>query len=245
MMPVGSVQSIAFVEIHDIRHIRKEISWSMHVAGTDFDIDLVLSCHSGSEPGARGNDKGIYNRIPFVGVHTLICEIHIDPALTISSGVLGGGRGRCGRFTGRSIGNNFHCHRTRRFGNGWNCRWKGRLFCWDLRWCGSRFISRSRSYIQWRLDCGAPGAEEPLSAFEAENALTSIGAAPGLAISAGAHRISCVGAALKPLTMEAIAGRVNANKANNPTTKQPAPINKAGNNQFLPWGLSAGIATAV
>ncbi len=98
IVPVRSVQTIAFVEIHDIRNVREKITGTMHVPGTDLDIDLVLSRHSGRKPGTCGDDKGINNRVAFIGIHTLIREIHIDPALTVSTGILPGPRARVRRI---------------------------------------------------------------------------------------------------------------------------------------------------
>ena len=106
MVPVCAVQPVAFIEIHNIGDVRQEVARPRHISITELDVDFILSCDSGSQPRSSRNDEGIYHRLAFISIDTLMGQIHIDPprvlAITGYGWQLPGGSRRR-RFAGGSI----------------------------------------------------------------------------------------------------------------------------------------------
>ena len=51
IMPVGPMDTIAFVKIHRVRDIRQIVTRSRHIGAEKFYIDLIFSNHGGVGPG--------------------------------------------------------------------------------------------------------------------------------------------------------------------------------------------------
>ncbi len=84
MMPVGSMQSIALIEVHGERHIRQIITRSSHISVTQFDVDMILAGHCWVLPCSCRNKKRVRKRISLISIYHLLGEIHIDPTFAIA-----------------------------------------------------------------------------------------------------------------------------------------------------------------
>ena len=88
VVPIGSMQTVAFVKIHGVRHIGQMISRPRHGGGFKLDPYLELARDGGCTRCASGNDERVDNHVAFIGVHTLFRKVHIDPARTVTLGRL-------------------------------------------------------------------------------------------------------------------------------------------------------------
>ncbi len=127
VMPIGAMQTISFVEIHDVGHVRKVVAWSGHVGVTIFDVDVKLANDGWILPGASRDDEGADELIAFVDAGSLLTQININPATgKVSEGFwCGGFGGRWRRGFGWRVGDGWREGWGWARGNGWRLGWGG------------------------------------------------------------------------------------------------------------------------
>lgn len=83
IVPVGAVQTVAFVEVHHIGNVGEIVAWSRHICVAVFDVYAVLSRDGGILPGAGRHDKATQQIFPFVCRGCLGSQIDVDPSLAL------------------------------------------------------------------------------------------------------------------------------------------------------------------
>ena len=79
MMPISTVQSVTFIKIHHIRHVREIVTWTGHKGIAIHHVNVVLTRNGRMKPGAGGYNEGIDQIRPFVSISALVGQVNIYP----------------------------------------------------------------------------------------------------------------------------------------------------------------------
>ncbi len=96
VVPVGSVNGVVAVEVHDVGDIFEEVvvaqQVAVHCLAFMFEPGAELAGDGGMVPGSAGDEGGVNGRFPLIGHQRLGGQVNINPMFTLSNT----GRSDCG-----------------------------------------------------------------------------------------------------------------------------------------------------